>query len=113
MRVADGLYTNFRWGLTGENQEMLLRGGKVVARGVTNQIRDPRSEIRDLGGAYLLPSFIDAHCHILPTGLDLQKLYLGNCSTREEILDAVSDFDKKLPPDKWLMAVHYDQTKFA
>lgn len=112
MKVADGLYTNFRWGLTGEPQEMLVRDGKVVARGVPNQVRDPRSEIRDLGGAYLLPSFIDAHCHILPTGLDLQKLYLGHLSTKEEILDAVRDAHKSLPPDKWLMAVHYDQTKF-
>jgi predicted amidohydrolase YtcJ len=112
MRAEDGLYANFRWGLTGELQEMLVRDRRVTARESSGQIRDPRSEIRDLAGKFLLPSFIDAHCHILPTGLDLQKVYLGGCSTKQEILDAVRDANKELPPDKWLLAVHYDQTKF-
>jgi predicted amidohydrolase YtcJ len=112
MRATDGLYTNFLWGLTGQPQEMQVLDGKVVARWTSGQIRDPRSQIRDLAGKFLLPSFIDAHCHILPTGLDLQKLYLGNCSTKQEILDAVRDANKNLPPEKWLLAVHYDQTKF-
>lgn len=112
MRAADGLYTNFRWGFTGESQEMLVEGGKVVARGAAGSLADRGSRISDLNSKYLLPSFIDAHCHILPTGLDLQKLYLGHFSTKEEILDAVRDAHKGLPPDKWLMAVHYDQTKF-
>jgi len=118
MRAADGLYTNFKWGFTGEPQEMLVENGRVVFRHTLAPPPAPSSPPpphtgEDLGGRYLLPSFIDAHCHILPTGLDLQKLYLGNCSSREEILDAVLDFNKKLPADKWLLAVHYDQTKFA
>ena len=112
MRASDGLYRNFRWGLTGETQEMLVRGGRVVARGPAGSISDRGSRISDLAGKFLLPSFIDAHCHILPTGLDLKKLYLGGCSTREEILEMVGDSLTKLPPDKWLLAVHYDQTKF-
>ena len=115
MRAADGLYTNFRWGFTGEPQEMLVENGRVAVREPVQsprEIRDPRSEIRDLNGQFLLPAFIDAHCHILPTGLDLQKLYLGNFSTKEEVLDAVRDANKELPRDKWLLAVHYDQTKF-
>src|SRR4029077_17489849 len=105
--------TNFRWGFTGENQEMLVREGRVIARGPAGSIADRGSRIADLNSKYLLPAFIDAHCHILPTGLDLQKLYLGHFSTKEEILDAVRDTHKTLPPDKWLMAVHYDQTKSA
>lgn len=114
MRAADGLYTNFRWGFTGEQQEMLVENGRVVYRGSipSSESLVPSSEIRDQRSKFLLPSFIDAHCHILPTGLDLQKLYLGNCSTKEEVLDAVRDAHKELPPDKWLLAVHYDQTKF-
>ncbi len=118
MRAADGLYTNFRWGLTGEPQEMLVRDGRVAYRRQHAPPPAPSSPPRpqtgeDLDGKFLLPSFIDAHCHILPTGLDLQKLYLGNFSTKQEILDAVRDAHKTLPPEKWLLAVHYDQTKFA
>lgn len=112
MRAADGLYRNFKWGFTGEPQEMEVEKGRIVYRGAPrSEIRDSESEM-DLKGRWVLPGFIDAHCHIVPTGLDLGKLYLGNCSTRDEILDAVSDRHKQLPDNKWLLAVHYDQTKF-
>jgi predicted amidohydrolase YtcJ len=66
----------------------------------------------DLGGAYLLPSFIDAHCHILPTGLDLSKLHLGIASTKQEVLQMLADWHRA-QPDGWLLAVHYNQTKFV
>ena len=105
-------YTNFRWGLTGESQEMVVDRGRVVTRhqsAATNlEVGD---SIVDLGGAYLLPSFIDAHCHILPTGLDLNKLHLGAASTKEEILQLLADRHRD-QPDGWLLAVHYNQTKF-
>lgn len=73
----------------------------------------PYAESQDLGGAYLMPAFIDSHCHIIPMGLDLLKLHLGTFKTREEILDALRDWEREMPPGKWLHAVHYDQTKFA
>ncbi|MBV6456951.1 MAG: N-substituted formamide deformylase [Fimbriimonadaceae bacterium] len=66
----------------------------------------------DARGKWLLPKFVDSHCHILPMGLDLQKLHLGQCSTAGEVIDAVRDRDRELEPGVWLQAVHYDQTKF-
>jgi predicted amidohydrolase YtcJ len=59
----------------------------------------------------IAPGYIDAHCHILPTGLDLLKLSLRECSTPDEVLEAVRTWHEKRP-DGWLHAVHYDQTKF-
>ncbi|MEZ5163550.1 MAG: amidohydrolase family protein [Fimbriimonadaceae bacterium] len=61
---------------------------------------------------YVLPGFIDAHCHILPTGLDLAKLQLDDCKTQEDVFQAVADWEKTMEPGAWLHAVHYDQTKF-
>jgi predicted amidohydrolase YtcJ len=58
------------------------------------------------------PAYIDSHCHILPTGLDLLRLNLVDCGSREDVLDAVRDWHKE-KPDGWLRATHYDQTKFA
>lgn len=59
------------------------------------------------------PAYVDSHCHILPKGLDLAKLNLGACSTREEILDRLRDRERELDEGEWLLAVHYDQTKFS
>lgn len=89
---------------------MLVERGKVVARGPG--LTAPEVTETDLGGVTIMPAFVDAHCHILPTGLDLQKLTLADCSTPAEVLDAVRDRHGTEPPDKWLRAVLYDQTKF-
>jgi predicted amidohydrolase YtcJ len=101
------IFHNFRW-QSGDLGWMRVEEGRVQERG---EGTIEGGEI-DLAGDWLLPGFIDAHCHILPTGLDLQKLHLGRCSTPEEVLDAVRDRHQELPPEQWLHAVHYDQTKF-
>jgi len=59
------------------------------------------------------PAFVDAHCHILPTGLDLLKLTLAGCTSRDEVLDRVRDHARSLAPEEWLHAVHYDQNRFT
>lgn len=89
---------------------MLVEDGRVAYRGVSVEAD---ALLEDLGGATIRPSFIDNHCHILPTGLDLQKLFLGDCRSNQEVLDAVRDRLAETPADKWLLAVHYDQTKFG
>ncbi|HTQ11204.1 MAG TPA: amidohydrolase [Fimbriimonadaceae bacterium] len=102
---------DFRWGFTGQVQSMLVEGGKVVARGPS--VAAESVESVDLAGKWLMPKFIDEHCHILPTGLDLQKLHLGACDSHETVLDALRDRLPEIEPGKWLGAVHYDQTRYA
>lgn len=103
---GDARYTNFTWALPGNGpSEISVRNGRVAESSDGPMI--------DLAGANLIPAFIDAHCHILPTGLDLQKLHLGACSTHDEVLDAVRQRHQELPEGAWLLAVHYDQTKYS
>lgn len=105
------LYTNFVDGLSGESRRMLVEDGRVVWNTADRTAQAEAPEI-DLRGLTVLPKFIDAHCHILPGGLDLQKLNLSRCQSKEEVLDAVRARHES-HPEGWLMAVHYDQTKFA
>lgn len=58
------------------------------------------------------PAYIDNHCHILPTGLDLLKLNLRDCQTPDDVLQAVAE-RHRANSEGWLLAVQYDQTKFA
>jgi predicted amidohydrolase YtcJ len=66
----------------------------------------------DLRQATVLPGFIDAHCHIMPTGFDLFRLNLSECGTHEDVLDRVRDRLDQTPDNDWLLAVHYDQNRF-
>ncbi len=61
---------------------------------------------------WIMPGFIDAHCHILPTGLDLLKLHLGSAQSPSEVLSSIADWNRDTDQGTWLHAVHYDQTKF-
>jgi predicted amidohydrolase YtcJ len=108
-RLANGLFTNFKWGYDGQPQDMLVEHGRVIWRRPSSGNAEGGLDYK---GQWLLPSFIDNHCHILPTGLDLQKLHLGSCQDRASVLDAVRDANSTLAPGKWLHAVHYDQNRF-
>ncbi|HLK14334.1 MAG TPA: amidohydrolase [Fimbriimonadaceae bacterium] len=108
--MSSRLFTNFRWGLTGEAQSMLVEGERVVSRG--SGVAPEGVDAVNLDGRYLLPSLTDCHCHILPTGLDLAKLHLGAANSREAVLDAVRGRHRS-HPDGWLLAVHYDQNKWG
>lgn len=105
------LLRNFVDGLSGERRIIGVEEGRIVLNEIDRGQNPPGADF-DLDGKTVLPKFIDAHCHILPGGLDLQKLDLSACSTKEQVLDAVRDRHRS-HPDGWLMAVHYDQTKFA
>lgn len=59
----------------------------------------------------MLPAFVDSHCHILPTGLDLLKLHLGSADSPSDVLDLLRDRHRE-QPDGWLHAVHYDQNRY-
>jgi predicted amidohydrolase YtcJ len=91
--------------LEGNRIEFAVEGGRFVAGGADESV--------DLQGRIVLPGFIDSHCHIIPMGLDLRKLNLSGLDSRERVLDAVRDWHGRTDPSTWLLAVHYDQTRFS
>lgn len=101
------IYSNFRWGFTGEIQSMETDGDRVLWRrpGV-------HTHGRDLAQGTLWPGFIDNHCHILPTGLHLRMLDLGGCENHDDVLDRVRGALDQIEPGRWLLAAMYDQTRF-
>lgn len=105
-------YKNFRTLDRNEYHELYVEDGRFASKPIPAKVLTEVDEEVDCGGKTLLPGFIDSHCHILPTGLDLLKLNLTQCSTREEILDMVRD-RHRTHPDGWLLAVQYDNNKFA
>ncbi|MDF2896726.1 MAG: hypothetical protein K0Q46_3512 [Rhodococcus erythropolis] len=57
----------------------------------------PDAEIVDLGGAVVLPGFIDAHTHLIKTGLALQRLDLIDASNLSDIQNSLREFGAANP----------------
>lgn len=98
--------SNFRWGFDRELSSIILENGRVVER-VSGVVAGGE----DLGGKFLLPAFVDNHCHILPTGLDLTRPTLSGLSEPDAMLDVLRDALPEVQPGRWLQAVHYDQNR--
>lgn len=115
------LYTNFLFGPERTPQWMLVENGLVVAREPSPspsgmewmKSGGERVEAIDLEGRCLYPSFVDAHCHVISTGIDLMSLSLTGAETRGEVLDRIRTRHDELPDQDWLLAVDYDQNRFA
>ena len=104
------LHTNLVFALTGETQNILVENDRVVARGA--DVWAGGVPITDHAGRRIVPAFVDSHCHVLPTGLDLLKLHLGPASSKDEVLDLVRERHGD-QPEGWLHAVHYDQNRYG
>jgi len=108
LELKDGRYGNFR--LVGQEGRFGISVAEAVFTSDPSPFATGDDCDFDLEGNYLLPKFVDAHCHILPTGLDLLKLDLTGLSTVEDVLDALATRHQE-QPDGWLLAVQYDQNR--
>lgn len=101
-------FRGLKWGFDGSPIEFLVENGRVLERG--NELSG--DEVVDLDGQWILPGFVDCHCHILPTGLDMQKLELRGVSSKSEMEAMVRSRCPNLNDSEWLLAVHYDANLF-
>ncbi|SES47869.1 amidohydrolase [Actinokineospora terrae] len=76
--------------------------GRVV--GYDDVERGPDTEVRDLGGAFVMPGLVDVHNHHALAGrAELFELTFGGELGFEAILDAVRRWSRGLEPDEWVV----------
>jgi predicted amidohydrolase YtcJ len=90
-----------------------VRGGRFMAVGSTADIRNlvtSRTTVIDAAGRTVTPGFIDAHSH--PSGINELFGVNGNVRTVRELQDALRRRAAEIPPDQWVTAFMFDDTKF-
>ncbi|QWF85369.1 amidohydrolase [Amycolatopsis sp. CA-230715] len=81
---------------------LAVRDGKVLA--LDDTARGPETEVHDLGGAFVMPGFVDVHNHHALAGrAELFELTFGADKGFQAILDAVSDRARGLDQDEWVI----------
>jgi predicted amidohydrolase YtcJ len=112
---ADQLFTGgtVRTGLAGApaSGALAVAGGRVLALGRDAvDSRGPGTDVIDLAGGVLLPSFGDGHAHPLIGGLGLRGAPVRDARSVAEILAAVAGWAAGHPDAGWVTGDAFDPT---
>jgi predicted amidohydrolase YtcJ len=96
-------------------EAVAVRGEKIFAAGTTAEVRKLVGEgtkLVDLGGALVLPGFIDSHTHFLTGGFALRSIQLHEARSREEFVIRVAAKARELGPGRWILDGNWDEERF-
>lgn len=115
--MSDKLYFNGDI-LTMENEmyidSLLVKSGKIFKIGKKEDLDvfvDESTELINLEGKTLMPSFIDTHSHFTGYANSLLQVPLDNATSYDDIVVSIKNFIKEndIKPGEWIVAKGYDQ----
>jgi len=93
-------------------EAVAVKDGIITAVGSADEITalaERETVVHRLEGAYVYPGFVDAHCHLLSLGLQLDRLDLVGTSSFEEVVDMVMRKTRETAPGEWILGRGWDQ----
>ncbi len=97
-------------------EAVAARGDKIFVVGTTAEIRETApsgTKTVDLGGALVLPGFIDSHTHFLAGGFALKSLQLRAARSREEFVTLIAAKARELGKGRWVVNGDWDHEMFS
>lgn len=97
-------------------QALAVRNGRILAVGSNDEIRklkQPHTEMIDLGGHFVMPGFNDAHVHLAAGGLQHLEVDLVGVKSLAEMQQRIADHAKNTPPGDWIVGRGWDHTLWA
>ena len=97
-------------------EALAIRDGRILAAGADEEIEalaGPGTRRESLEGRTVLPGLIDAHCHVLATGILLANVQLYDCRSLDDILGRVAARARETPPGRWIVGRGWDESLLA
>jgi predicted amidohydrolase YtcJ len=94
---------------------LVIEDGVIQIIGKSDEIISQfggESTIEDLNNSILLPSFTDAHIHLLEYGQSLLRINT-EANTKQVCINRIADQIKKTPPGKWIVGHGWDHNIWA
>lgn len=96
-------------------EALAIREGLILAVGSNADIlklKDEKTEVIDLQGAFTMPGLIEGHGHFSGMGYSLIDLNFLKSKNWQEIVDAVAEAAKKAKPGEWIVGRGWHQEKW-
>lgn len=95
---------------------LAVKENRFAAVGDSKRLRRAYSDLAqiDAQGATVIPGFIDAHAHLLQTGLSLRRADLNGTQSPAEVVHRLQSFvsEHELAEDAWLRGHGWDQNEW-
>lgn len=95
-------------------QALAIRAGKFALVGSNDDVTSlvgPDTQVMDVGGLTVVPGFIDAHIHVLSSGI--RHVTCADCDQQsiQAIQDALREKSRDVPAGEWVQGFKFDDTK--
>jgi predicted amidohydrolase YtcJ len=95
---------------------LAVSGGKIVAVGSDDAmlaLKDAHTKTVDLGGAFVMPGFNDAHTHIAGAGQQRLTVDLDDVPSLAAMQEKIKAYAATMAPGQWILGGGWDHTKWA
>lgn len=90
---------------------MVVADGRIHSIGgpdVLQEYSGSSTQVIDLGGAFVVPGFIDTHTHFLSGSFGLSSVNLRDAHTPQEFSRRIADFAATQQPGRWILEGDWD-----
>jgi predicted amidohydrolase YtcJ len=98
-------------------EALAIADGRIMQVGRDREIQQlvgPATQVMDLRGRGVTPGLIDAHAHVLSTGLsELFEIDLSDTRNMSDIIRRVAQKAEALKPGEWILGGGWDEGKLA
>jgi predicted amidohydrolase YtcJ len=98
-------------------QALAIRQGRIIRVGTDKEVRrliGPKTAVIDLHGRTATPGLIDAHAHVLNTGLvELFEIDLSHAASIADITGALAKRAAKARAGEWVVGAGWDEGKLT
>jgi len=92
-----------------EDETIVFAGEEAAARKKAHS----HAAVTDLQGTFVSPGFIDAHQHLVLSGLYLNAVQLGDANTPETFVQRIADYASQLPEGQWICYGAWDHENWG
>ena len=95
---------------------MAVTNASVVAVGSDEELmrlKGPHTEVIDLGGAFVMPGFNDAHTHMAAAGQQKLSVDLDATPSLADMLERIKTYTAAAKPGQWILGAGWDHTLWA